>query len=167
MALPPLGNSDHIFVSVSIDFPINSKRDALFHCIAYDYSLADWGGLCDHLKDNPWEDVFKPSASAVASELCEWVQVGIDVYILHRKYQVRPYSTPWFSAACAAAIVHRNHFFHLYHQNKSSESKVKFRQASKCCKRVLEAAKIAYATKESITSKKLALRTLAELLIVF
>ena len=37
--------------------------------------------------------------------------------------------------------------------DKSSESEVKFRQASNCCERVLEAAKIAYAntTKESIT----------------
>ena len=35
MAFPPLGNSDHVVVSVSIDFPINSKHDAPFHCIAY------------------------------------------------------------------------------------------------------------------------------------
>ena len=57
----------------------------------------------------------------------------------------------------AAAIVHRNHFMGLYQQNKSSESIVKFRQASNLCKRVLEAAKLAYAnkTKESITSQKL------------
>ena len=76
------------------------------------------------------------------------------------KYQVKPHSSPWFSAACAAAIVHRNHFYRLYQQNKSSESKVKFRQASNCCKRILEAAKLAYATKikESITSQKLGSR---------
>ena len=45
----------------------------------------------------------------------------------------------------------------MYQQNKSSESKVKFRQASNRCKRVLEAAKLAYATKtkESIISQKL------------
>ena len=57
-------------------------------------------------------------------------------------------------------IVHRNHFFHLYQKDKSSESKVKFRQVSNCCKRVLEAAKLAYAneTKESITSQKLGSR---------
>ena len=38
--------------------------------------------------------------------------------------------------------------------------KVKFRQASNCCKRVLEAAKLAYTTKtkESITSQKLGSR---------
>ena len=42
-------------------------------------------------------------------------------------------------------IVHRNHFFHLYQKDKSSESKVKFRHASYRCKRVLEAAKLAYA----------------------
>ena len=59
--------------------------------------------------------------TASASEFCEWVQVGIDVCILHPKYQVKPHSSPRFSAACAGAIVHRNHFFHLYQQNKSSE----------------------------------------------
>ena len=29
----PLGNSDHVAVSVCIEFPSNSKQDALFHCI--------------------------------------------------------------------------------------------------------------------------------------
>ena len=37
MAFPPLKNSNHVVVSVSIDFPSNSQRDAPFHCIAYDY----------------------------------------------------------------------------------------------------------------------------------
>ena len=49
MAFPPLGITDHVVVSVSIDFPINSKQDSLFHHVAYDYSRADWAGLCDHL----------------------------------------------------------------------------------------------------------------------
>ena len=157
MAFPPLGNSDHVVVSVSIDFPTNSQQDAPFHCIVYDYSRADWDGLCDHLRDVPWEDIFKLSASAAASEFCEWVQVGIDVYIPHRKYQVKPHSSLWFLAACAAALVHRNHFFHLYQREKSSDFKVKFRQASNLCKRVIEAAKLTYAnkTKDSITSQKL------------
>ena len=82
-AFPPLGNSDHVVVSVSIDFLINSKQDMPFHRMAYDYSCTDWDGLCDHLIDVPWEDIFKLSASAVASEFCEWVQVEIDVYIYH------------------------------------------------------------------------------------
>ena len=124
-----LGNSDHVVVSVSCDFPSNPQHDAPFHRIAYDYSHADWDGLCDHLRDVPWEDIFKLSVSATASEFCEWVQVRIDVYIPHRKYQVKPHSSPCFSAACGAAIVHRNHFFRLYQKDKSSESKVKFRQA--------------------------------------
>ena len=124
MAFPPLGNSDHVVASVSIDFPINSKQDTPFHCMAYDYSRGDSEGLCDHLRDVPWEDIFKLSASAAANEFCEWVQVGINVYIPYRKFQVKPHSSPWFSAACAAAIVHRNHFFRLFQQNKLSESKV-------------------------------------------
>ena len=149
-AFLPLGNSDHVVVSVSIDS--NMQQDALFHRIAHDYSHADWDGLRDHLRDVQWEDIFKLSISAGVSEFCEWDQVGIDVYISHQKYQVNPHSSPCFSAACAAAIVHRNHFFRLYQKDK-----VKFRQASNCCKRILEAAKLAYVNKpkESITSQKL------------
>ena len=45
MALRTLENSDHVVVSVSIDFPTNSKRDALFHCIAYDYNIIYFYGL--------------------------------------------------------------------------------------------------------------------------
>ena len=71
IAFPPLGNSDHVVVSVSTDFPSNSKRDVLFHCIAYDYSHADWDVLQDHLTDVSREDYFKLSASAVASKFCE------------------------------------------------------------------------------------------------
>ena len=113
MAFPLLGNSDHV-VPVSIDFLINSKQDALFLCVSYDYSCADWDDLCDHLRGALLEDIFKLSASAVASEFWECVQVGVDVYIPHRKYQVKLHSSPWFSAAFAAAIVRRNHFFCLY-----------------------------------------------------
>ena len=38
MGFSLLGNSDHVVVSVSIDFPINSKQDTLFHHVAYQYS---------------------------------------------------------------------------------------------------------------------------------
>ena len=72
MTFLPLANSDHVVLSVSIDFPSYSQWDAPFNCIAYDYSCADWDGLHDHLRDVPWEDIFKLGASA-ASEFCEWV----------------------------------------------------------------------------------------------
>ena len=48
MAFPPLGNFDHIAVSVSTNFPINSTQDTPFHRVAYDYSRADWDGLRDY-----------------------------------------------------------------------------------------------------------------------
>ena len=101
--------------------------------------------------------MYTPLNKFTPSEFCELVQVGIDVYMAHRKYQVKPHSCPWFSAAFGAAIVHRNHFFCLHQSEKSSNSKVKFRQGSNHCKRVLEAAKLAYSNKrkESITSHKL------------
>ena len=58
MAFAPLENSDHVVVTVSIDFPINSKQDTAFHCVDYDYSCAYWDDLRDHLRDVPWEDIF-------------------------------------------------------------------------------------------------------------
>ena len=64
--------------------------------------------------------------------------------------QVKPQSSPWFSAACAAAIVIEITFFRLYQNDKSSESKVKFTQASNRCKRVLKAAKLACANKTRV-----------------
>ena len=70
MAFPPLGNSDHVVVSVSVDFLVNSKQDGPFHCIAYNYFLIHWDGLCDHLTDVPLGDIFKLSAFAAASEFC-------------------------------------------------------------------------------------------------
>ena len=45
MAFPPLENTDHIVVSVSTDVPSYSQWGNPFHCIAYDYSHADWDGL--------------------------------------------------------------------------------------------------------------------------
>ena len=62
MAFLPLGNVDHVFVSVSIDFLSNSQWDALLHLIALTI-LADWEGLHGHLRDVPWEDIFRLGAS--------------------------------------------------------------------------------------------------------
>ena len=56
MLFPPYGNSDHVAVTVSIDFPSNLQWDAPVHWIAY--FCSDWGSLHDHLRDVSWEDVF-------------------------------------------------------------------------------------------------------------
>ena len=71
MGFPPLGNSDHVVVTVSIDFPSNSQQCAPFHCIAFDYSRADWDSLFDQFRDIPWNGIFKLSASAAACEFCD------------------------------------------------------------------------------------------------
>ena len=116
MAFPPLGNSDHVVASVSIEFQL---------------------------------------------EL---------MYIPHHKYQVKLHSSSWFSAACAAATVHRNHFFPLYQQNKSSESKVKFRQAiAIIAKGSLKLPNLYMPIKQKSLSlpRNLALGTFGELSIVF
>ena len=76
-----------------LTFQQTQKWDAPFHRMAYVYSRADWDGLCHHLRDGPWENIFKLCASAAASEftlsgfmlglmfVCVCVCVCVCVYI--------------------------------------------------------------------------------------
>ena len=49
MPFPPLGDSDLVVAYVSIDFPSNSKGNAMFmHIFFFLYSCATWDSLCDH-----------------------------------------------------------------------------------------------------------------------
>ena len=57
VVFPPLGNSDHVVVSVSTDFSSNSQQDAPFYHIAYAYSCADRNGL--HSDILPHKDISK------------------------------------------------------------------------------------------------------------
>ena len=61
-----------------------------------------------------WSISLNSVLSAAACEFCEWVQGGVDVYIPHCKYQVKPHSFLWCSAACAAVIVNWNWNFFLF-----------------------------------------------------
>ena len=152
----PHRNSDHVVVSVSVDFGVTSEKDAPYHCKAFDYSRGDWDGFRDLLRDVHWNNIYKYDASRAACEFSEWLQVGIDTYTPNGKYQVKPHLSLLFSPSCAAAIAHRNNFFHLYQRDKSAGSRALFRQASNCCKRVIESAKKRYVEmkKEFIFSHK-------------
>ena len=86
-------------LTLTLSEPCSFGFNSIF-CPVWSYSLwlfSCWlGRLRDHLRDVPMEDIFKLGGSAAGSEICEWVQVGIVVYIPHRKYQVKPQSSPWF-----------------------------------------------------------------------
>ena len=71
MVLHLLGNSDHVVVSVSIDSPSNLQQDAPFHCVPYNHSCTESDRLCDHLRDIPWQGIFKLKASASVSGISE------------------------------------------------------------------------------------------------
>ena len=139
MFFPLLESFDHV-VSVLIDFPLNPKEDAPFYCIAYDYSLADCDGLCDYLRDVLWEAIFKLSASGGFRLELMYISCIVNIRSSLNHFHVFTEIT----------------FICLYQENKSSEFKVKFRQANNHCKCVLEDGKLAYAnkTKESIPSQK-------------
>ena len=68
----PLGSSDHVVVSVSVYFVVSSENDTPYHCRAFDYSKTDWNGFCDHLRDVPWNDIYRYGGSKGAFEFSEW-----------------------------------------------------------------------------------------------
>ena len=158
MAFLLLRNSDHVVVSVSIDVPSYSLWDALFHHIAYMTILKLIVMVFVIIWEMfHWRISLKSVLLLLLVNFVSGFRLELMYYIPCHRYQVKSHSSPWFSAAGATVIVLRNHFFCLYQQSKSSESKVKLRLASNWCKRILEPNELVYATKtkQSIISQKL------------
>ena len=89
-----------IFSQFPLFFLQTQNEDAPFRSTAFVYSL---------LRDFTLEDISKLGTYAAASEFCEWVQYGIDVYICSSLWhQVKPRSSLWFSGPFVAAIAHGN-----------------------------------------------------------
>ena len=42
--------------------------------------------------EHPYHDIFKHDATYAAKEITEWVEIGIDCYIPHRKFQLKYHS---------------------------------------------------------------------------
>ena len=126
VAFPPLGNFDHVVVLVSIDFPSYSQWDAPFHCIAYDYSRADWDGLCGHLKGVPWEDIFKLVLLLLLVNFVTGFRLKLMYISLIKSIRSSLTHLHAFQLLVLLPynIVHRNHFFHFYQKDKSSDCKV-------------------------------------------
>ena len=147
----PLGSSDHCLIQVEVQAKCNVTPDAPFHRKVYRYSKADWDGFRSFITDIPLSNIFKSCSSDIASQLSDWILVGMETYIPSKTYQQKPNSQPWFTPECAAAIAHRNHFFHLYHQNRTDETEAEFKRARNHCKRILRNAQQSYA--ESIQAR--------------
>ena len=78
-------------------------------------------------------------------------------------------SNPTHFYACAAAMVHRNHFFRLYQHNKSTESEVNLERLVILAKRFLKLPRLYMLIKQKSPSlsRNEALGALGELSIVF
>ena len=136
---PPFGTSDHIVLSVTVNFPPKQSTEVPFHRTVYIRSFLAVSRY------------FQLSASEATARISDWITAGIDIFVPHKKYQQKPHSQPWFTPGCAAAIAHRNHHFHKYHRNKCPETKSEFKAASRRCSRILRLAVSAY--QDSVHSK--------------
>ena len=105
----------------------------------------------------PWNDVFSLPVKACAAEIAEWLRAGIEEFIPHKRYQVKPHSAPWFSPECSAAIANKNHHYHCYRRNSNSSNRNSFKKARNYCRKVLDSAKSSYkeSTKRKIADQQL------------
>ena len=69
--LPPLANSDYVFVSLSLNLPSNVKGEVPFDRTDHDYPHVEWYGPSDLLRDAPWDYIWRPSSSAATTEFCQ------------------------------------------------------------------------------------------------
>ena len=147
-------------ISLSSSLSNTSGHESPYHRTSYNYHQADWDSFRDFLRDDPWDNIFSLSADDSVFEVNSWLQAGMDAFISWQRFQVKPHSSPWFSPACAAAISHRNYYFHLYHRNCSPDNKRLFNVARNRCKKVLNDTKTRYseAIKSRISSQKLGSR---------
>ena len=130
----PLGSSDHSVVIVKIDATCKGSNDVPFHRTVFRYSEADWDSLRLFIADAPISSFFKNKPTKIAKLLTEWIHAGMESFIPCKKYQQRPNSQPWFTPECAAAIAHRNHFFHLYQKDRYDETaEANFKAARSHC----------------------------------
>ena len=93
----------HWEIQSQFPLPLQQTQNEMPHFIVQlDYSHANWGTLHNHLRDAAWEDIFKHTGSAVASEFCDKVQVKI-VWFIYPSLQVSgqiPLISVVFSCLC-------------------------------------------------------------------
>ena len=148
---PPFGTSDHVVISVTVNFPPKQSTEVPFHRTVYRYRKADWDSFRFFLADMPVSRYLQMNASEATALISDWITAGIDLFVPHKKYQQKPHSQPWFTPGCASAIAHRNHHFHKYNRNKCQETKSEYKAASRRCSRILRQAVSAY--QENVHSK--------------
>ena len=59
VAFSSLGDSEHVAVSLSMDFSVRSKIDDSSHRKAFDYSSTDWDSFHNPIRDGPRENLLK------------------------------------------------------------------------------------------------------------
>ena len=67
----PFGQSDHVAVSLSVDFAVISKNDAPYHRKDFDFSREDCDAFRYRHRDVPWNDIFRYGAPKAASKFSE------------------------------------------------------------------------------------------------
>ena len=129
---------------MNIKYPQKSLPSRQFLRKVYNYQKADWDSFRLFIRDVPWSEIFRVGSSDVVLKLSEWVKCGINSFVPCHKYHLYPNSQPWFTPACATAIAHRNHFFHLKQRDNCLENHKLFRHARNRCCKVLRDAKDYY-----------------------
>ena len=146
VAFSPLGNYDMLLSQFPLTFLQIQRKDAPFHCRFW--LISCWLGRSSWLSERcSREDTFNIMHLLLLLYFKSGYRLGLMFLSLFVNIKPSLIYLLGLSVVCTAAKGHQNNFFRLHQQNKSSTSKVKFRQSSNYCKRVFKAPKLLYVNK--------------------
>lgn len=119
----PLGGSDPVVVLFDISLNCSAAKKSPIPCAIFIHDLGDWDNCHDFLHVVLWMDTFAKLAETWAEEVTSQISIGINTFISSHKYQLKPYSSSWFSPACVAAITHHNNLFRKFQRGNSTINK--------------------------------------------
>ena len=102
-ATSPLGSSDNCVVTVKCE-QLFLAPSVPFHRTVYRYAKADWCGFRSFFSQVSEDLIINDDVHKSAQELAEWLQFGMNAYIPHRSYQVKPHSQTWFTPVCSCNL---------------------------------------------------------------
>lgn len=82
----PLGNSNHVLVSIDISFELSIKDGPLIHKSSFSFQHTGLNSFRDVLRDTHWIDIFKRHIENRATGISYCVQASFYAFVPCQKY---------------------------------------------------------------------------------
>ncbi len=110
--IPPLGNSDHQGISVSVKWNVSSKKLITKSRLIWRYKYADFTEACNLLEQINWDDIFANCSNVNAAvEMFQTHFLHIMSLTIPRSNIREKHNIPWLSKDIIQAMRKRNNLY--------------------------------------------------------